>query len=158
MICYLRLSPGCIISNSMFKLLIDPTLQNWLWTPEFISMLTKVSTKVSARTVWGGAGGHRLLADVIARWRALGSHDGLHPLLLLSCWTGLGLGFHGDRSFLNTSWRRENCGRRRKWRVLKDGANGKRWSTWDKMNQLMRSLCELFSNEVFALLTDVFMY
>lgn len=60
-------------------------------------------------TVWSGAGGHSLLTDVTARWWALRSHDVLHPLLLLSCWTGLGLGFHGVCSFLKTSWRWNNC-------------------------------------------------
>lgn len=64
-------------------------------------------------TVWRGARSHRLLTDVIACWWALGCHNGLHLLLLLSCWSGLGVGFHSDCSFLNTSWRRDNW---RKWR------------------------------------------
>ena len=59
-------------------------------------------------TVGGGAGGDSLLADVTAYGRALGRHDGLHPFLLLSCRTGLGLGFHGNCAFLSTTSRREH--------------------------------------------------
>lgn len=82
-------------------------------------------------TVWGGAGGHRLLADVIARRWALGRNNGLHPLLLLSCWTGLGMGFHGDCSFLNTSWRWDNWwSRSRRWRGRVSATNQRHKRRW----------------------------